>query len=162
MTAVGDSIEQIVIDDLYSTIAAISSDLNEYATTVARVYEMEGDLTQVAELPAVVIIPQAATEEYLTTNTVTVTLPLAILCGVYAEPNNDGRNLWARQVRAFVADVKQAITQDPSRGGYALDTRILRTELFDATQDTPVAGAQVSATITFRHRHNDPRDAGNC
>jgi hypothetical protein len=45
---------------------------------------------------------------------------------------------------------------DITRGGYALDTRVVRTEEFIAEAQSPVGGALIDVEIKYRHADGNP------
>ncbi len=61
---------------------------------------------------------------------------------------------------SLLGDVEKALMADITRGGHAINTKILRNYPFQAVQGQPSIGISIEIEITYQHQLTDPAVAG--
>jgi len=72
---------------------------------------------------------------------------------VHAESDNVATDTYLSRLQG---DIKQAVLIDGTRGGNAVDTKILGTTPFETTEGQPYAGIIIEIAVRYRHLRNDP------
>jgi len=78
--------------------------------------------------------------------------PFSVYC--YVRPSDDSATAVDTSINTLRADVEKKLREAPTRGGYALDTRIGDPEGFIATGGSE--GVIVSVDVLYRHLEDDP------
>lgn len=144
------SIRTAVIDNLVAALTAITV-AGGYLTTVKKVFRSlqdgDGRATPIIELA---IDPHRYTE--LSNISLVRVLPIKLVgsveCGAAGNPGLAGDQL--------LADMEKAARADRTRGGYAMDTRLVAGHVFDAEPQSPLVEVHLDIEITFRTRFGDP------
>ena len=77
---------------------------------------------------------------------------LQVLIGV----GNDEYIDASKRANMILASVHKALSVDPKRGGYAIDTTIIANRLILNDETMPFGGGELTAVILYRHRLGDP------
>jgi hypothetical protein len=149
---VADSARTSIIANIVSTIAAITHG----ATYSRTVRTCSRNVRNIAEIPLYDAVWVERTNEVksslaynVTTCTLTVTLGAVV---------QDYKHL-GEAVDAIAADIDKALAVDITRGGKALDTRVVRVEEYVLETQEPLAGVLLDVEVTYRHRDGDPYTA---
>lgn len=154
MPVAGDTVEKAILADILTTLQGIVAG-PEYNTTVRTVRRQHDDITKVPLLPGIIIVHEGTQETDSEVNgLIDVTLSVGLSLGIDVQVN-----AWQEQIVALQNDVKAALRSDWTRGGNALATRVISGQPYDATDESPVAGAEVFVTVKYRHLYQDPTRA---
>ena len=163
MTTLADPVDVRLVDDVVAKLEAITSANDTFYSDPRRVYRLYGNAIEVSEVPCFIVTPIATEHSHDCPNgTERMDLKLAITA--VCEPTHDGAldedySEVDRVIRRMCADVRKALLADMQRGGLALDTIIVSTDIFEAVQSQPVAAAEMVVAIPFRHLTADPTQA---
>lgn len=131
--------------DIVDALGNIST-ANGYANDVAEVGKdyVDWDTARIEHtLPVVAVVPGECTVEYITSTRVRLTQMVAIEFA-YAATNQD--TVWSIG-DALIDDIIAAISVDRSRGGCAMDTRVLSYETDAGNKDTQDSRGGTAAGI---------------
>lgn len=151
----GSPVKERVLEHVKTTLAAIASPA--YFTDVVAVKRQTSENPYVAldqaEFPAVLIsVPTTSYDDgvngILSAST-NVSLRLVV----------QAREGVSSNIEQFISDVKAALLADWTRGGLALDTKIVGDEVLVPEEVTGYAVADVSLTLRWRHLYSDPNTA---
>ncbi len=153
----GDPVEEQLIDDVISTLSGITAGA-VYNRGFETVQRQDRNVLEPHERPAAIVVHDGVTKDDgavlpLQTCTLSLTIVIAI--------NSHASDSWPKELALYASDVENALLVSPQRGGLAIDTAIVRGEVFDADDlgATHVVGAQLLVEITFRHLHGDTTQA---
>jgi hypothetical protein len=160
----GTTVEVAIIEDLVAALETIKTGAGAFNTNPLQVVRMVGTVVEVPERPAILVVPMNSPRSHDCPNGCRrVDLGLTITCclDLFSEDGALGRDFAAieKAIRHFAADVEKAITADHTRGGRAIDTTILAVDVYDLHEAMPVAAADVTVNIPFRHLTQDPTQA---
>jgi len=154
-----EPVESRILDNLKSTLAAITAGA-DYYTSVLKVHDMDQGFLQARELPAICVEHKGTPEEpYDSTGLVMANSIVDLYCVAPKTPT------WRRDILRFAADVKKALRVDCGRGvtpdgqANAFDTTVDNTVLANEADGFPVALARLEVRVTFRYLFNDPTAA---
>lgn len=159
--ALGLTVEAAIIDDLVAALETIKTGASAFNTNPVQVIQMMGSVLEVPERPCILITPMSSPRSHDCPNGCRrVDLGLVITCvmDAFTEDGSLGRDykLTERAIRHFTADVEKAITADHTRGARAIDTTIVSVDVYELHEAMPVAAAEVTVNIPFRHLTQDP------
>lgn len=151
----GDTVEERILADLITTLAAIAAG-SDFYTSVARVHRMEGNVLDLPERPAIVVLHDETAQKYGSIDQVECRLKLTLSLVLNREPAS-----WSQDIARFVTDVTKALRVDCGRGtfsGYAnaFDTYIVGHRMANESDGFPLAIAEVDVEVQFRHLLGDP------
>lgn len=156
------TIENRVVDSLVAALEEIKTPA--YYTNPIQVVRMLGNILEVPERPVIFVTPMASARSHNCPNSLRrVDLGITVTCvlDVFSQEGSLGRDFaeTERAIREFTADVEKAATADIKRGGLAIDTTILSVDIYELHEAMPVAAAEVTLSIPFRHLTHDPTKA---
>lgn len=144
------SIRTSIVNNLVAALAAITV-ANGYLTTVKAVFrsiqDEDGRAKPIIELA---IDPHRYTE--LSNISLVRVLPIKVIGS--AERSAGGNPGLAGD--ELLADIEKAVRADRTRGGYAMDTKLVGGHVFDAEPQSPIVEVHLDIEITFRTRFGDP------
>jgi len=151
----GDTVEERILANVVTTLAAIATGTDFY-TTVSRVHRMEGNVLDLPERPAVVVLHDDTGQKYGSIDQVECRLKLTLSLVMNREPSS-----WSQDIARFVTDVVKALRTDCGRGtasgsSNAFDTYIVGHRVANESDGFPLAIAEVDVEIQFRHLLSDP------
>ena len=144
--------ERIVLH-VISTLEAIQGPPT-YATTVKKVRRWDGNAFDIVDFPTIVLTESDEEQDDQVGKIIRSELPMQLTL-VLLEHGPTGY----ASLRKFASDVRVALTNDWTRGGIALDTKIERTRIFDSVPSDPVLQAQIDFRCRFRTLYHDPTTA---
>ena len=161
MPVAGATVEEQILDNIVTTLQAITSDsLLEYNNTYTEVRRQYSNIEDVRGLPALIILHQGTTQDDSQLGIIKCVMTIAIVGAI-----NTASGDWQGDLSLVIADVTHALRDEAdegwTRGGLAVTTRITNTEIFDS-EDTGTAGlvaCQITAEIVFRHLYDDATSA---
>jgi hypothetical protein len=143
----GSPVKELILQDLETTFAAISAGA-EYYTDVAVVSRINTVPLEIRDYPAVVLVPIGT--DYDQPGLAT-TLALAGHYRVRATLVVRTRTDAALTLENFIRDIHKSLLVDITRGGLAIDTRMISDEVYYPTQiEEPVAIADCMIEIDYR------------
>jgi hypothetical protein len=160
--ALGQTVEAAIVEEVIATLGTITSANDAFNTDLVRVYEMYGNVLELAERPCLVVVPLPSPRSHNCPNGLErVDLKLSISCVMDIEAADPIGNMapWHEPIRLFANDVEKALRADLQRNSMAIDTIIESVDIFEAAQGVPVAAAEVTVSIPFRHLTTDPTQA---
>lgn len=63
-------------------------------------------------------------------------------------------------LNSLLGDVEKALMADITRGGYAINTEILRNVPFQSIEGQPAIGISIELSVIYQHQLTDPAQAG--
>jgi hypothetical protein len=144
-----DSRKHLIIDNCLATIGAITAGAT-YNRTVRKAVRNALTLPETPVNDAVWIEHTAQTEVPLVSGLAQATLTITFGCLVV-----DASDL-GKAIDDIQADVERALAADVTRGGYALDTRVVRREEMVAESGSPLGGVLIDVEILYRHADGNP------
>jgi hypothetical protein len=143
-------VREQVLANLVSVLAAMAPPATNYRFQTVRRWG-GGILERGLEQPACLIIPVVETSNQERQAIIEHELDVALTCSLLDAD-------WQTKIEQLAADVRVAVLADYSRGGAAMDTRIISTEIFPALPGSPLACAQVNLRIVYRTLFTDPSE----
>ena len=119
--------------------------------TVQR-WSMHGN--SMVDFPMVIIISGEEIEESVPDNFEECNL--SVYLDIFFIHNEDDVVSTDTYLNRLQGDIKKAILEDYSRGGLAIDTNVLGTVPFEATEGQNYSGIIIEIEIRYRHLRNDP------
>lgn len=162
--ALGTTVEVMIVDDVITALEGITAADSAFNTTPVRVMRMLGSVLEVPERPLILVTPMVSARSHNCPNGLRrIDLGLTITCvlDVFSQAGALGRDFQETEkaIRQFAADIEKAVTADITRGGRAIDTTIISVDIYEIHEAMPVAAAEVTINIPFRHRTQDPTTA---
>ena len=154
---VAKSIRQYIIEDVIATLKDIKT-TGGYNYTVTNVSTVNLQKNQINEYPAIIILPSDERNEEINIERYDCFLQLTLVCLVKEHSTADINEA----VTKLLADVKKVLLATRggypghTRGGYALNTKILRNAAFFNEVESPVAVLNIDIEIYYRERYGDP------
>lgn len=147
-----DSVKTSIVDSMVAAIGAIAQGAT-YSRTVRACSRNVRTIAELALYDAVWVERTSEIKESLACSITSCTLTVTL--GAIVEQY--GR--LGESVDALVADITVALAADITRGGKALDTRVVRVEEYVLESQEPLAGVLVDVEVLYRHRDGDPYTA---
>lgn len=148
----GSPVKELILQNMETTLAAINGG-SDYYTTVAVVDRINVIPIEIREYPAIIITPIGT--DYDQPGEAT-TLALAGNYRVRLTLVVRTRTDPSMTIENFVRDVHTALIVDITRGGYAINTRMLSDDVFYPTQiEEPVAIADCVIDVRYRTLRTD-------
>lgn len=148
----GSPVKEAILDDLQTTLEGISAGA-EYYSDVALVTRVNTVPIELAEFPAIVITPLGT--EYDQGGDAT-TLALHADFRVRLTLVVRTRDSASETLENLIRDVHKRILVDITRGGRAINTRMLTDEVYYPTQiEEPVAIADCTVLVSYRTLRTD-------
>jgi hypothetical protein len=148
----GLPVKEAILRDLESALAAITAGA-DYYTSVARVTRVDTVPIDLPEFPAIVITPLGT--EYDPPGQAT-TLAIHGHYRIRATLIVRTRTDAVADLENFIRDVHKAILVDTTRGGRAIDTRLVSDEVYYPTDiEEPVALAELTIMVLYRTVRTD-------
>lgn len=152
----GTPVDEQILQDLEATLAAIAAP--SFHFDVAQVLRADalGAGLRFVELPGILIGTPTYVWDDKTNPLYAATMTVALHCELRSIETLLADQAW------LAADVRQALLADVSRGGVAVDTKILSHEpylIFNEASAVSGAGIDVVVQIRFRHLFTDPNTA---
>lgn len=162
--ALGTTAEVAIVDDVIEALEQIKRGNSQFNTDVSTIMRMLGNVMEVPQRPAIMVTPMASARSHNCPNGLRrIDLGLVITCviDVFQSAGSIGRDFQDTEkvIREFAADVEKAVTADITRGGRAIDTTIVSVDIYEIHESMPVAAAEVTLNIPFRHLTQDPTTA---
>ena len=152
----GTPTKEALLQNLETVLAAISAGA-DYYTTVNHVTRINTVSLELPQYPAIVLTPLGT--EYDPPGEVT-TLAIAGNYRIRALLVLRTRTDAVQELENFIRDVHKAILADTTRGGLAIDTRLVSDEVYYPTdQKEPVAMAELVILISYRTPRTDLNQA---
>jgi hypothetical protein len=145
------SIRELILQDVETVLEAIAPP--SYATTINAVRRWNANLSLDMEVfPAVAIVPGEEHHDDGRSQVIEHTMQVHLVFGTRGSD-------WPTAMNKLLADLRVALTNDPSRGGNAITTRITDDRIYDADGQQEVGGGEMLLTILYRTRYDDPTTA---
>lgn len=145
-----NSVQTSILNDIVTTIGAIAAGAT-YTRTVRCCSRNVKTLANVPTFDAV-WIAGATSLKTIPLNSAKVEVVMTVtLMGVVQDHNDLGA-----AVDALEADIEKALMVDYTRGGYAIDSRVVRTEEIAFEAEEPLAGIEMDVQVIYRHLIGDP------
>lgn len=143
----GEPVKEQLLANLETTLAAIVEGA-DYYTTVRKVLRLDAAAPEINAFPAIVIVPIGTRYDNQRSQVVGAvaalyTVQLTLLVRTATDV--------ATTIERFIRDVHKALFVDITRGGPAINTRVVSDEIFypsDARE--PIGGADLEVAIDFR------------
>lgn len=143
----GTPVKEAILQNLETVLATISAG-SDYYTNVATVTRINAVPIDLPEFPAIVLSPLGT--EYDPPGQAT-TLAIAGHYRIRATLVVRTRSDAVAALENFIRDVHRCILLDTTRGGLAVDTRLLSDEVYYPTDiDEPVALAELVILVIYR------------
>jgi hypothetical protein len=155
--------EFLIIQNLQQALQGLVKVANGYfydlADAVVKLDPNQGIESYVApdgRRPFVVIEVQPESREYAKASRVTLTIPVLIHWVNDSDPTNDSNRL--QVFYRGCADVEKAIVSDFSRGGHAVDTKIMSCSNLrpSGNVDSSLVWAQIETQIVTHRKYGQP------
>lgn len=148
----GTPVKEAILQDLETTLAAISAGA-DYYTSVATVTRVNTVAIDLPEFPAIVLTPLGT--EYDPPGQAT-TLAIAGHYRIRATLVVRTRTDAVEDLENFIRDCHKAMLVDTTRGGLAIDTRLVSDEVYYPTDiEEPVALAELTIMVIYRTQRTD-------
>jgi len=147
---VGSTVEELITDNIVSTIAAIDGVGWNTTIPAGNVTEMDVDPLDQPTFPMVAVFHGGTPTTHLPLGeqkSAIYWVVLALEAGS-ATPRTD--------INRFIADVETALHQTFNRGGNARDTLVDHSEIQTRTLEDPIIQATLKVRVTFAHPFGDP------
>lgn len=152
----GEPVKELVLQDLEAVFLGITEG-TDYYTTVRRVHRVETVPIEVKEYPCIILTPLGS--DYDQPGAAT-TLSLQTHSRIRATLIVRTRDNATLALERFIRDVHKALLVDITRGGLAINSRMLDDRVYYPTQlDEPVAVADCTLEIYFRTLRTDLNSA---
>jgi hypothetical protein len=145
---VADTRKHTIIDNCLAAIGAITHGAT-YERTVRTISRNVLSLPESPVNDTVWVESTTQTKEPLASALSLVTL--VITFGAIVESSDLGK-----ACDDIEADIERALAVDVTRGGYAIDTRVIHTEDAPLESGAPLAGVRVDVEIKYRHADGNP------
>lgn len=147
-----DSVKTTIVESMLTAIAAIAVG-GTYSRTVRTATRNARTLPESPLTDAVWVERTSEVKTPLNCSVTHVTLTVTL--GALVHEHGD----LGQAVDALGADIETALAVDITRGGVALDTRVVRAEEVVFESQEPLAGVVLDVEVTYRHRDGDPYTA---
>ncbi len=137
------SLENITTDNGYNF------DFNE--NTVQR-WSMHGN--SLVDVPAVILSPGDEEEKGRTLPY--IQCDMTVYLDIFFIDNETDGIATDTYLNRLQGDIKKAILSDYTRGGYAIDTNVRGTTVFETTEGQQYAGIIIELGINYQHKRTDP------
>lgn len=152
----GSPVKEQILDNLQTTLASITAG-SDYYNSVALVNRINTAPIEVAEYPAIIITPLGADYDQpgvATTLAIRVNYRIRLTLIIRTRDNP------SEELENFIRDVHRSLLVDITRGGLAINTRMLSDDVYYPTQiEEPVAVADCTITVDFRTLRTDLNSA---
>jgi hypothetical protein len=154
-------ISSLILANVKTTIETLAAG-STYFYTPGDVRHFEDyalDLTTGATFPVYFIAPQAeptASRQMAGTHQLVTFGWEVTLVGVHHGGASRSESWGTQAVEQMRHDLLKALRADPTRGGYAIDTKVQSINRWVADFQAYDASVAVTFEITYRHRENDP------
>ncbi len=145
---VGPTVEELIGDDLVSTLGGING--IGWNTTVADVRDSEEDVIGQLIMPSLNIL-HGSVQVIYQPGWVHKHAMYFIVLGLDARTSTPRADM-----NRYIADVETALVQTHTRGGNAVETRIENSEITARTLEDPVIIGMVTVVVIFRHQFAEP------
>jgi|TARA_Y100000310_G_scaffold49260_1_gene45557 hypothetical protein len=167
MPTPNDSIKELILQDVETTLAAINGPTATYFRTVNAVerYTLKtkstGEVTTNSFLVLPLIVIQAMEDEPLENQPGTLTerlMTIRLFLYISHDDAGDDASKSSDQIlNEFQHDIEVAIMADHTLGGNALATHVGPTIPFDTIEDdVPLIGIIIDLIVQYRHNYQDP------
>lgn len=146
-----------MLENIRTTLLSIQGGPT-YNHTIRNVVEFEAWDDDLMVFPSCMLIASSTTEEDSQfTDRQTIGMDFSVIAVLRDWVQSSAR----KQTSRLAADIKLALLADVTRGGYARDTHITRTERFHYDVGTgPRAGITLYGNVQFRHIRANPYAQG--
>jgi len=149
---IGEPIKEQILSDIEATIRSITGGA-DYYYTIEKVLRLDTGALQLNSFPGVVIVPTNTGYDNSRSTVVGVvagSFEIILSCYLRTATNV------AKSVERLIRDVHTALYVDITRGGLAINTRVLSDDIFypdDAVE--PVCGADIRIMVDYRARRTN-------
>lgn len=152
----GTPLKEQIVDDLVTTLQAISAG-DDYYTTVEQVIRIDGGPMELKMFPAVAVLPSKTEYDREGSHgTTTIRAFLYVQLSLFIRSRTDA----ADKIERFVRDVHKAVIADRTRGDRALHTTVLSDEVTYPTEDDePFTIADLVVEVVYRTPYDDLNSA---
>jgi len=147
-----DSVREKIIKNIVTTLQAVVPPA--YTTTIRKVERIKTVGLNIQEFPTILIIPADETKTQEPLDKYTTKFGIILECWI----RNQGDI--SVEVNTLLADVEKALMTDYTRGGVAVDTKLVSNSAFYNEVNKPYGGIEIRIEIHYRHKYNDPYTAG--
>lgn len=144
-----DSIAERVLDNVETTLGTVNGGPTYSSSLVGRVRRWGGNVVEIASFPAAIIVPGNESSDDSQSGRISHVLSIDILLAVRDQN-------WKEAINKLVADTTVALTNDYTRGGNAMTTRIGSTEVYEGEMDGPLGSARLRLDVLYRTLYHDP------
>lgn len=145
-----DAIKELILQDIETTLATINSD-NAYTFSFAAIHRITSAPYTNPVFPFAIIaeineVKEEGNPAQFTNCTLAITVQFW---------NSDCIDLSQAAIE-IACSIEKAVSQDPTRGGYAGDTDCVSHDTYAIDESSPYGGGSVNFVIRYRHRLGDP------
>jgi len=148
-----DSVREDVIQNLVTTLQGVTKTAG-YNITINRVERIKMVGLDIREFPTVLVIPADEVKEQSPSDKYTCRLAVTLECWIQEYGDVSA------QVNILLADIEKALMVDHTRGGVAVDTKLLGNSAFYNEVNKPYGGVEIRIEVHYRHKFSDPYTAG--
>jgi len=148
------TIRENIFLDIVSTLEDISKD-NGYNNDIESVQRWRQKGNSLAKVPCIVV--NAGPEDKKPEPNPLTTCELSIFIDVWIRDDSDATD---SVLNSLFGDIETALTEDITRGGYAVETQILSAIPFESIEGQSYAGLIIELKIIYRHEQTDPETSG--
>ena len=152
-----NTVRELILANIKTTLEGIIAGA-EYGNTIASVQRWKQSGNILTSVPCIIV---NAGQENLeqrpglkTSQKLTATIDLWTRHDETVNPGSTDSYL-----NNLLGDIKKILMVDYTRGGYAVNTRIMSIIPFESTQGQPYAGLIIDCEIEYRHNITDPTTA---
>tara|TARA_R110002020_G_scaffold425054_3_gene634469 strand:+ start:2030 stop:2503 length:474 start_codon:yes stop_codon:yes gene_type:complete len=148
----GTPVKELILQDIETTLAAITAG-SAYYTSVAVVDRINTIPVEIRDYPAIVLTPLGTDyDQPGDARTTAIGANYRVRATLVARTRTDA----AATIENFIRDVHKALLVDITRGGEAINTRMLSDSVFYPTQiEEPVAIADCIIEVRYRTLRTD-------
>ena len=143
----GTPVKELILDNLESTLSSITAGV-DYYHTVAMVSRINTVPIEIRDYPAVVMTPLGTDyDQPGSTTTLALHGDYRIRMTLVVRTRTEA----SQSLEEFIRDVHKSLLVDITRGGVAINTRMMSDEVYYPTQiDEPVAVADCVVLVSYR------------
>lgn len=144
---VGEPVKEQILADIETTMALLVEGV-DYYNTAEKILRLDTGALQVNSFPAIVIVPGRTTYDNSRSTVVGVVAgSFNIVLSGFLKTATDV----SKSVERLTRDVHKALFVDITRGGVAINTRVLSDDIFYPDDTTePVCGVHIRIMVDYR------------
>ncbi len=149
------SVRSLIVDDLVDALGAIDG-TGSYSCQVKGVYHWQRIPGTIEDYPALVVADIGERMDELVFDLYARNLSVIVQGTLLAARGGDSAD---NEANDLIADIERAVMADYTRGGNAINTRIVRSQTFLLEEADPYVVIEVELTVSYRTLLTDPSAA---